>query len=379
MRIGLLAPPVEPVPPPNYGGTERVVATLADALVDRGHDVTLFASGDSHTRARLAPTVERALWHAEAPVDPLPFWTLTVTRGYAHAADLDVMHNHCDHAAYPIARLARVPTVTTLHGRLDLPELRDLYREFREQPLVSVSLAQRSPLPDVNWVDNVYHGYAEDLYRPSYGPGRYLAFCGRFSREKGIMTAIDAAVQSGVPLKIGARQPREDRVERDLRDEYRYWEEVIRPRIHREPLVEYVGELDEAGKQELYAGALALLFPIDWPEPFGLVMIEALACGTPVIARPRGSVPEIIREGVTGFHGETVADFVRAIGHIDLIERTACRAEFDARFTADAMAERYEGVYARVMEKSSRTSVIVAPAGRIPPATVEDGEPTVAG
>ena len=353
VRVGLLAPPVEAVPPPTYGGTERVVATLADALVDRGHDVTLFASGDSHTRARLVPTVERAIWHDDRYVDPLPFWTLTVTRAYAHAAELDIMHNHCDHVAYPLARISTVPTVTTLHGRLDLAELRDLYREFREQPLVSVSVAQRAPLPFANWVANVYHGYSAELYRPSFERGTYLAFCGRFSREKGVMMAIEAAVQSGTPLKIAARHPRADRIEHDLIAEDLYWEEVVLPRIRREPLVEYVGELDEEGKQELYGGAMALLFPIDWPEPFGLVMIEALACGTPVLARPRGSVPEVIRPGVTGFHCETVNDFVQAIGRLDLVERRACRAEFDSRFTADGMAARYEEVYAEVLGTSA--------------------------
>jgi glycosyltransferase involved in cell wall biosynthesis len=359
MRIGLLAPPVEPVPPPTYGGTERVVATLADALVDRGHDVTLFASADSRTRARLVPTVERAIWHDDRFVDPLPFWTLTIARAYAHASDLDVMHNHCDHVAYPMARVSPIPTVTTLHGRLDLPELRDLYREFREQPLVSVSVAQRAPLLFANWVANIYHGYAADLYRPSFGRGSYLAFCGRISREKGVTTAIEAAVGSGVPLRIAARHPRADRVEHDLIDEHRYWEEVVLPRIRREPLVEYVGELDEAGKQELYAGALALLFPIDWPEPFGLVMIEALASGTPVIARPRGSVPEVIRDGVTGYHCETVQDMIRAIDRVDVIDRRACRAEFEARFTADAMAEQYERVYAEVRDTTPSPGVLV--------------------
>jgi glycosyltransferase involved in cell wall biosynthesis len=368
MRIGLLAPPVEPVPPPAYGGTERVVATLADALVDRGHDVTLFASGDSHTRARLVPTVERAIWHDVRFVDPLPFWTLAITRAYAHAGEVDVMHNHCDHVAYPVARLSNVPTVTTLHGRLDLPELRDLYREFREQPLVSVSVAQRAPLPFANWVANIHHGYPADLYRPSYARGTYLAFCGRFSREKGVMAAIDAAVESGLPLRIAARHPRADRIEHDLIEEERYWEDVVLPRIEREPLVEYVGELDEAGKQALYSGARALLFPIDWPEPFGLVMIEALACGTPVIARPRGSVPEIVRDGVTGYHCETVAEMVGAISRLDEIDRRACRAEFEARFTAEGMAARYEEVYER----------IAVAAGRVPPADVENGEAVAA-
>ena len=362
MRVGLIAPPVEPVPPPTYGGTERVVASLADALVDRGHEVTLFASGDSQTRARLIPTVARAIWHDERFIDPMPFWTLTVTRAYAHADELDVMHNHCDHVAYPLARVARIPTVTTLHGRLDLPELRDLYREFREQPVVSISTAQRAPLPFANWVGNVYHGYPEDLYRPSYERGTYLAFCGRFSREKGVMMAIEAAVQSGVPLKIAARHPRADRIEHDLIAEDRYWEDVVLPRIQREPLVEYVGELDEGGKQELYEGAMALLFPIDWPEPFGLVMIEALACGTPVLARRRGSVPEVIRDGVTGFHCETVSDFVRAIHDVERIDRGACRSEFETRFTADRMAARYESIYDGVSRAAADPTFAVASA-----------------
>ena len=374
MRIGLLAPPVEPVPPPTYGGTERVVATLADALVARGHDVVLFASGDSHTRARLEPIVERAIWLDERPLDPQPLWTVAMTRAYAHAADLDVMHNHADHFAFSLARCVATPTLTTAHGRLDRPELREVYREFHEMPVVSVSLAQRRPLPGVRWVANIYHGYADDLYTPRYDRGTYLAFCGRFSPEKGIMTAIEAAVRAGVPLKIAARLPRPDRTERDLVLEHRYFEEVVLPRIRREPLVEYLGELDESGKQSFYENALALLFPIDWPEPFGLVMIEALACGTPVLARPRGSVPEVIRDGVTGYHCETVDDFVAAIGRLDRLDRRACRAEFDARFTAEEMAARYERAYERVISEASVTPLFIAQAGDVPAADVRKNE-----
>jgi glycosyltransferase involved in cell wall biosynthesis len=340
--------------------------------------VTLFASGGSRTRARLVPVVERALWHDDRYSDPAPFWVLATTRAYAHASEIDVMHNHSDLFAYSVARLVPVPTVTTLHGRLDLPELREVYREFREQPVVSVSLAQRAPLPRAHWVGNVYHGYAEDLYRPVYEPGSYLAFCGRVSPEKGIMRAIDAAVRSGVPLKIAARRPRPDRMEDGLRAEHRYWEDVVLPRIRTEPLVEYVGELDEAGKQELYGGASALLFPIDWPEPFGLVMIEALACGTPVLARPRGSVPEVIRDGVTGYHCETVDEMVDAIGRLDRIDRRACRAEFEARFTANGMAEQYERIYEQVRAEASQPVEVGPPAKAIPPADLNE-EPTVAG
>lgn len=367
MRIGLLAPPVEPIPPPTYGGTERVVATLADALIDRGHDVVLFASGDSQTRAHLVPTVERAIWHDDRYTDPLPLWTAAIGRAYAHAGDIDVMHNHADHVAYPAARLARVPTVTTPHGRLDLPELIELYREYRDQPLVSVSLAQRRPIPDANWVGNVPHGYPRELYRPSYSRGSYLAFCGRFSKEKGIADAIEVAKRTGIPLKVAARRPRPDRVEDGLREEWEYWDGVVRELIADEPLVEYVGELDEAGKQQLYEGALALVFPIDWPEPFGLVMIEALACGTPIVARPRGSVPEVVKDGLTGFLCETVGEMAAAIPRLHAIDRRTCRAEFEARFTADVMAAGYERVYARltVVEESPLLPLETGPADPI--------------
>jgi glycosyltransferase involved in cell wall biosynthesis len=339
---------VESVPPLTYGGTERVVASLADALVDRGHDVTLFASGDSRTRARLEPIVERSIWHDDRFTDPLPFWTLAIDRAYRHAGELEVMHNHADYFAYARARVSPVPTVTTAHGRLDLPELREVYSEFREMPLVSISLAQRRPLPEANWVANIAHGYPLDLYRPSYERGTYLAFCGRFSKDKGIAPAVEVARRTGIPLKVAARRPRPDRVEDGLREEWEYWDSILRDLIAGEPLVEYLGELGEAEKQELYAGAAALLFPIDWPEPFGLVMIEALACGTPVLARPRGSVPEVIRDGVTGYICETIDEFVEAVGRIDRIDRRECRAEFERRFTADVMAAQYEGVFERL-------------------------------
>lgn len=345
MRIGLLSPPVERVPPLTYGGTERVVATLADSLVDRGHDVTLFASGDSVTRARLVPTVERAVWHDDRYVDPLPLWTLAIDRAYAHAADLDVLHDHADLLALAAARLAPVLTVTTVHRRLDRPEVLELMRAFPDHPFVSVSDAQRRPIPGARWVGTVHHGYPVGLYRPSLVPGSYLAFCGRFSRDKGIEWAVEVARRSEVPLKIAARHPRPDLTENDLREEWAYWGSTVRDLIAHEPLVEYVGELTEPEKQQLYAGAMALLFPIDWPEPFGLVMIEALACGTPVLARPRGSVPEVVRDGVTGFHCETVDEFVDAVARLGKIDRAACRAEFEQRFAADVMAARYEEIF----------------------------------
>jgi glycosyltransferase involved in cell wall biosynthesis len=348
MRIGLLAPPVERVPPRTYGGTERVVATLADALVERGHDVTLFASGDSVTKATLVPTVERALWHDDRYRDPLPFWTLAIDRAYAHADELDVMHDHADLLALATAGQARVPTVTTLHQRLDRPEVVELMRAFPAHPFVSVSDAQRRPVPDANWAGTVHHGYPRDLYRPSLAPGSYLAFCGRFAREKGIEWAVEIARRAGLPLRVAARHPRPDLTGKDLREEWEYWETAVRDLVRREPLVEFVGELTEPEKQELYGGALGLLFPIDWPEPFGLVMIEALACGTPVLARPRGAVPEIVRDGLNGFHCETIDEFVAAVGRIGTIDRAACRADFERRFSADVMAARYEAIFARV-------------------------------
>lgn len=347
MRIGLLAPPLESVPPETYGGTERVVGTLADELVARGHDVTLFASGDSHTRARLVPTVERAIWHDERYQDQLPFWSVAAGRAYARAHELDVMHNHMDFFAFPAARLAAVPTVTTLHGRLDLPELRPLYAEFREQALVSVSRAQRTPLPDANWIATVYHGYPLDLYAPSYETGRYLAFCGRISPDKGLDRAIDVAIAAEVPLIIAARPPLSDEQSPEARRDWEHYEAEIRPRLDH-PLIEYVGELSEPDKQHLYESAIALLFPISWPEPFGLVIIESLACGTPVLATPRGAVAEIVQHGRTGFHCETQEDFLAALKRVGRIDRAECRREFERRFSAVVMAAAYEEVYERM-------------------------------
>lgn len=349
MRIGLLAPPVERVPPLTYGGTERVVATLADALVERGHDVVLFASGGSITRARLVPTVERAIWHdPRFEGDPLPLWTGAIATAYEHSDDLDLMHDHTGRIALVAAGVARVPTVSTIHGRVDLPALAELSRRFPGHPLIAVSHAQRRALPGARWLGTVYHGYPRDLYRPSFAAGSYLAFCGRFSPEKGIERAIEVARRTGIPLKVVARYPRADRVEDDLRSEWLYWDSVVRDLIRREPLVEYLGELSEPDKRAFFAGAMALLFPIDWPEPFGLVMIEALACGTPVLGRPRGSVPEIVRDGITGFHCETTADFIEALGRIGTIDRAACRADFEDRFTAEVMAAQYETIFERV-------------------------------
>lgn len=349
MRIGLLAPPLESVPPGHYGGTERVVAWLAHALLARGHDVTVFASGDSEVEAPLVPIVERALWRDERyKGDLLPFWSLVVGRAYDRADGLEVMHNHLDYFAFPAARFAPLPTVTTLHGRLDIPELEPLYDEFNELPLVSISDAQRRPLPRANWMATVYHGMPKDLYRPAFGRGSYLAFCGRISPDKGPDLAIQVALASGLPLRIAARMPLADRLGPEGRRDREYFESRIRPYL-RHPLVDYLGELTDAEKVPFYAGAMAVLFPIDWPEPFGLVQIEALASGTPVLARPRGAAPEVVEDGVTGYLCETREDFVRAIDRLDRLDRRVCRARFEARFTSDVMAAAYERVYARLV------------------------------
>lgn len=350
MRIGLLAPPLESVPPQRYGGTERVVGWLADALLARGHDVVVFASGDSEVNAPLIPIVERALWRDERfKGDLLPFWSMVAGRAYAHSDGLDVMHNHLDYFAFPAARFAPVPTVTTLHGRLDLPELGPLYDEYTELPLVSISESQRVPLPQGRWIATVYHGMPRQLLRPSYRRGSYLAFCGRIAPEKGLDRAIAAAISAEVPLKIAARLPLSDRLGGEIdRD---YYESAIRPYLDH-PLVEYVGELGDREKEGFLQDALALIFPIDWPEPFGLVQIEALACGTPILARPLGSVPEIVEPGVTGYLCDTTEEFVEAIRSAEQLDRKECRASFEQRFTTGVMAAGYERVYKQVVAES---------------------------
>jgi len=347
LHVGLLAPPLESVPPERYGGTERVVDWLARALLARGHEVVVFASGDSTVRAPLVPVVERALWRDERfGEDLLPLWTTAVGKAYASSDGLDLMHNHLDHLAFPAARYAPVPTVSTLHGRLDLRELRPLFEEFRELPLVSISDAQRRPVAFANWIATVPHGIPPSLYRPRYKSGRYLAFCGRIAPEKGLHRAIEVALACEIPLRIAARLPLPDQhggsKDRD------YFEACIRPALEH-PLVEFVGELGERDKEELFANAMALLFPIEWPEPFGLVQIEALACGTPVLASPRGSTREIVEPGVNGALCRTTAEFVAAVREIETIDRRACRASFEDRFTSDVMAANYERVYEAIV------------------------------
>jgi glycosyltransferase involved in cell wall biosynthesis len=339
MRIAQIAPLFESVPPQGYGGTERVVSYLTDALQGAGHEVTLFASGDSKTRAELCAGAPRALRLDPERGDPVAMHFVMLERAFERADEFDVIHAHLDYLTFPIARRCEVPVVTTLHGRLDLPWLAPIYREYAEQRLISISDAQRTPLPDAKWLGTVHHGLPRDLYRFHAGAGGYLAFVGRISVEKRVDRAIAIADGAGVPLRIAAKVDPSDEA---------YFRANIEPLL-RNPLVEFVGELGDDEKNDFIGNAAALLFPIDWPEPFGLAMIESLACGTPVIAWPHGSVREVMRDGVSGFIVEDIASAVRAVAAIDRIDRRRCRAEFEARFTADRMAANYLAIYEKAL------------------------------
>jgi glycosyltransferase involved in cell wall biosynthesis len=345
LRIAQLAPLYERIPPKFYGGTERVVSYITEELTRRGHDVTLFAAGDSDTKARLVPGCEQALRLIGRPELGAFLQLPMISDVYEGAADrFDVIHSHLDYWSFPFARLTpTVPTVSTMHGRLDIEELHPVYRRYRSVPLVSISNAQRRPLMSVNWIATIYHGIPSGLLSFSGGPGKYLAFLGRISPEKRPDIAIEVARRAGIPLKIAAKV---DVVDRD------YFETVIKPRIA-PPDVEYVGEISESEKSEFLGNALALLFTIDWPEPLGLAMIEALACGTPVVARPCGSIPEIINPGVTGFIAAGFQDLVSAVERVAGLSREACRKEFEQRFTVEIMADRYERVYRKLIEENN--------------------------
>jgi glycosyltransferase involved in cell wall biosynthesis len=338
MRIAQVAPLYEAVPPKLYGGTERVVSLLTEELVRRGHEVTLFASGDSVTSARLAAVTERAQRLDATNRDLLAADTIRqLDLVFGNAGDFDAIHCHVDYLAYPFSGLVPTPTLHTVHGRLDLSYLTPIYRQFKHVPLVSISDAQRAPLADigVTWTGTVHHGLAPERFAFSPTPGDYLAFLGRLSPEKQPDVAIEVARRTGLPLRIAAKI---DAADRD------YHERVVAPLLDH-PLIEFVGEIGDADKSAFLGGARALLFPIDWPEPFGLVMLEAMACGTPVIARPRGSVPEIVRPGVSGFIGESVAELVAAVSRVDTIDRAECRRDFERRFSVGRMVDDYEALY----------------------------------
>jgi glycosyltransferase involved in cell wall biosynthesis len=338
MRIAQIAPLAESVPPKLYGGTERIVSYLTEELVRQGHEVTLFASGDSITAARLNHCTPTALRLNPEIRDPLPYHMMMLERVRQHADEFDVLHFHIDLMQFPLLRMLKTPAVTTLHGRLDLPDLEPFYRTFPDIALISISDSQRRPMPPVRWVGTVHHGLPRDLHAFSPAPAAepYLAFLGRISPEKRPDRAIEIATRAGMPLRIAAKI---DNVDLD------YWRAEIEPLILGNPLVEYVGEIGEADKSAFLGGAAAVLFPIDWPEPFGLVMIEAMACGTPVIAFPNGSVPEVIDHGVTGLLAETVEEAAAAVPAAAALDRARIRATFETRFSIERVAADYLQVY----------------------------------
>jgi glycosyltransferase involved in cell wall biosynthesis len=344
MKIAQIAPLMESVPPRLYGGTERIVSYLTDELVRLGHDVTLFASGDSVSRARLVPCVPAALRLDANVRDVIPYYMLMLDRVREHADEFDILHFHIDQFHFPTFRPVAERTVTTLHGRQDLHDLRPLYVGFCEMPLVSISHAQRRPVPNANFVATVQHGIPAHLHKPTYQPhGGYLAFLGRISPEKRPDRAIRIACEAGIPLKIAAKVDKVDQV---------YFREQIEPLLD-QPGIEFIGEINEREKTEFLGQARALLFPIDWPEPFGLSMIEAMACGTPVLAFNCGAVSEIIDPGVTGVIVETTDEAVERLPEVLALDRRSVRRRFDERFSATRMAKDYVQVYRALLKRES--------------------------
>ena len=339
MKIAQVAPLYESVPPKLYGGTERVVSYLTEELVRQGHQVTLFASGDSVTQARLVQACAHSLRLDQKCRDQLAHHIVLLEQVFRQASAFDLIHFHIDYLHFPLSVRQHIPTVTTLHGRLDLPDLVPLYQMFPSIPVVSISDAQRAPLPWVNWLGTVYHGLPEDLYTFRETPGSYLAFLGRISPEKGVEQAIAIAQHVGMPLKIAAKVDHADR---------EYFQEVVQPLL-KNSLIEYVGEVGGDNKDAFLGQAYALLFPIDWPEPFGLVMIEAMACGTPVIAYPCGSVPEVLEHGVTGWIVEGMEEVVQAVERVPALSRARCRQVFEERFSASRMAHDYLRLYKKLL------------------------------
>ncbi len=341
MRIAQVAPLYERVPPRLYGGTERIVSYLTEELLALGHDVTLFASGDSLTAARLAPIGSAPVELDTERVQQLAPHALMLELVAQRAHEFDIIHFHTDYLHFPIARRLATPHVTTLHGRLDHPELQPLYEEFPEIPVVSVSEAQRRPLPAANWAGTVHHGLPERLYRRGEGAGGYLAFLGRMSREKRPDRAIEIARRLGMPLRLAAKV--------GVADEP-YFRSVIVPLLD-DPLIEFVGQIGDSEKQLFLGEARALLFPIQWAEPFGMVMIESMACGTPVVAFRDGSVPEVVEDGVTGFVVDSIEDAVLATAAACMLSRERCREAFEERFLARRMALDYVRIYREVIDR----------------------------
>jgi len=348
MRIAQVAPLYESVPPKLYGGTERVVSWLTEELVRLGHEVTLFASGDSLTAARLVSPCKKALRLDQTCQDELVPHIVMLDQVFSEKDEFDIIHFHIDYLHFPLSRRQQIPQVTTLHGRLDLPDLKPLYRHFHDMPVISISDAQRSPLPWANWQATIHHGLPRNSFSLGSGEGGYLAFLGRTSPEKGLDQAIEIAKRAGMPLKIAAKIDRVD---------VPYFEAVIQPLLNH-PLIEFVGEIGYPEKDVFLGNAAGLLFPINWSEPFGLVMIEAMACGTPVIAFPRGSVPEVIKDGVTGFIVPDVDGAVQAVKRLGSVDRAKCRNHFELHFDAERMANDYLAVYKQLIrQKASNTTV----------------------
>lgn len=332
----MLSPLYESCPPKLYGGTERVVDNLCKGLAELGHEVVLFASNDSTTKAKLVPVVPEALRLANPPIEQdLPYITLQIAKVMEHINDLDIVHNHIDFSPYPFIDRSPCPWLTTLHGRLDYPDLQSLYQHYKHLPLASISYAQRKPLAFCNWIANVYHGLDVNMFKPSYKKGQYLAFLGRICEDKGTHVAIEIAKRTGIPLKIAAKIGPHDK---------EFFETKIKKQIDGK-WIEYIGEINEAEKTEFLSNALAVLTPIDWPEPFGLVVIESYACGTPVIGRPFGSLPEIVEDGKTGFLRKTTDDLVKAVSDVESLDRKYIRDFVEKNFSYQIMAGKYVNLY----------------------------------
>jgi glycosyltransferase involved in cell wall biosynthesis len=354
MKIAQIAPLMESIPPRLYGGSERVVSYLTEELVAQGHDVTLFASAQSITSARLVPCCEQPLRLNPAVRDIIPYYMLMLDKVRGVACEFDILHFHIDQFHFPLFHEMAGRTVTTLHGRQDLPDLHHLYRGFPDMPLVSISNAQRRPIPDANYVGTVYHGLPRDLTLTLNPRGGYLAFLGRISPEKRVDRAIAISRAVGLPLRIAAKVDRVDEV---------YFRAEIEPLLN-QPGIDYIGEIDDRSKQSFLGEARALLFPIDWPEPFGLAMIEAMACGTPVLAFRHGAVAEVIDQGVTGYVVDSVDEAVCALGRVVALDRSAVRRRFEERFTVSRMAHDYCRVYERLIGTSTMRREWVRPAAR---------------
>jgi glycosyltransferase involved in cell wall biosynthesis len=366
MRIAQISPLYESVPPTKYGGTERVVSFLTEELVRQGHEVTLFASADSVTSARLVPCCSAALRLDTRWKDPLVHHYQLLEEIARRASHFDIIHFHIDYLHFPFSRRLGMPHVTTLHGRLDLPDLELLYREYPHMPVISISDAQRKPLPWSNWQGTVYHGLPPDLLRFHEGRGNYLAFLGRISPEKRVDRAIRIAERAGLKLKVAAKVDQADKL---------YFAEQIEPLLKTSKgFVEFIGEIGGRDKEEFLGNAAGLLFPIDWPEPFGLVVIEALACGTPVVAYRNGSVPELLEEGVSGFVVDNEEDAVKAVRRLPELSRRRCRQVFEERFLVERMTRDYLRIYQNCLVPRTRAKVDGHESGKRRPArSASDG------